>query len=167
MNHELGCVERATLLGRRCYFSMGYGVLYVLVFLINLALVLWLLASGGRPEPLGVFVGLEILVTLALVGELVFTFCSSHGKMGVWFWVDSLVAALCVLFLAIYLSHLGQQDGELVEVSAVFTVVRYLSQLVRMVMVLRQMRRRNELLNGDDMELEVWDSTISDDETLH
>ncbi|KAH9254211.1 hypothetical protein BASA81_007800 [Batrachochytrium salamandrivorans] len=166
MNHELGFVERATLLGRRCYFSMGYGVLYLLVLLVNLVLVVWLLASWGKPEPLGVFVGMEILVTLALVGELVFTFCSSHGKMGMWFWIDSLVAALCVLFLAIYLSHL--EDGELVELSVAFTVMRYLLQLIRMSVVVRQMSRKNELLNDSvDMELEAWDSTISEDEILH
>lgn len=165
--HEPGWGERLFLLGRRCYFSMGYRILYTAVLLLSVILIIWMLAANGKPEPLSVFISLEMMVTGALVGEVVFTFCSMQTRPGMWFWFDAMVAVLCVAFLAMYVTHEGEDDEELVELSIAFTVLRYAIQLLRVSVMLRQMSHKNQLLPGGNevqMELEVWDSTISDDE---
>ena len=174
-SHYPDLPERGFLILTRFYHSLGYGMLYSLVLLVNFVLLVWLLATAGKPEPLDLFIGLEIGVTVALIGEIAFTSCVKT-KSSAWFWFDVVVAVLCVISLVAY-SIEDPEEEEVAAMSIVITSIRYVAQLLRASVMIRHFSTKTQPVEDLRLEEISWsvdesgeeeeEAKQEDDETLN
>ena len=123
-------------LARRAYFSRRCTVFYAVVTLLNVAVLVWVCADHkGHPSD-SVFLTLEVLVTVALVLEVLFRLIVLRKQ----FWhsccnvFDVVVAVLCCVSVVLYLQ--GPSDAEEAEdiVSESSLLLRNGLQVLRMLL---------------------------------
>ena len=63
-------------------FSRAYALFYAAMIAVNVAMVIWMVASGGYPSS-GMFLALEVLISVMLVIEVPLKDCCAAGASSV------------------------------------------------------------------------------------
>lgn len=141
--HTPSFLESLSLITKRIYHSFTFTLLAFFMLFLNFFLLLWLGWSRGKPEPLEWFLGLELCVTLALMGEITYKALGKGWRewsRDVFNWFDLAVLLVCALSLAAY-ALWGVESQESIAVAV--TSARYLAQTLRLGALFRHARAKN------------------------
>lgn len=144
--------ETLQIIARRIQFAEGFSVLYGLMLLLQTGLLIWGLhfhyVNGtGQNKESGWYIALDVLVTVVLCLEVLIRMLATHQYFKSYLnWVDLIVSFLSVLFLFLYL--VGAHDDLVLGLIA--PTIRYLMQLVRVSIVLRNWLRRKRHMRTND-----------------
>ena len=145
--------EHLYLIANRIHETHAYTVFYMWMILLNVTLLLVMALNSGVIHTL-TFVVCEGIITTLLFFEIflkVLTLKGSYwSKCSNWF--DIFVFLLCIVSIIIY-AHLSQQNYSESEdadeiVMTLLLVVRHITQLLRLVALVRQKRRIEVLTTG-------------------
>lgn len=162
------CPERARIYANRVVFSRAYTIVFSCMLLLSLALLVWVLVEAGYPlddaVKFWVFVALDSTVTLFLLCEILLALAVSGCARFWWHWahwVDVAVFVLCVATIAMHvlgpLSALEpgwtrQEEEE--EVEAGVLAVRYSTQILRLMLMLKHFQRQSRTRELTEIHLE-------------
>mmetsp|Transcript_45379 Transcript_45379/g.96549 ORF Transcript_45379/g.96549 Transcript_45379/m.96549 type:complete len:287 (-) Transcript_45379:662-1522(-) len=158
----LDCAERCRIYANRLQFSTQYTYLYVAVILLNAMLLLWTVVEADYPlghvVKFWVFVVADSLVTLFVLFEIVVSLLAQGSRLYFSLWhnrVDILIALLCIFAL---LGHLFGPAAELEleeDLESAVVVARYVAQLARLVMLVKNYRRQVRVTKALDVHLDL------------